>query len=197
MPPPTPPPIPTYQRVMVFVDGTNLLESMAKSLGIQLPNKKALSDKHSEAAISSAINLMQIGYGGPKYKIIRKYWFSSYKGNDHLRIEIATRLRKHDFDPVLFKKKKNNREKGVDIALTMSMLINAINQNYDICLLVAGDEDYLGLVNEIKRYGPQIHGSFLEMGLSNELKLACDRFKVLNTNKIAPQSKQQILDEYI
>lgn len=195
MPPPTPPSIPPYQRVMVFVDGTNLLTSMAKMLEIQFNRKKTLSDKHSESAIRAAISLIQNPLPEPKFKTIRRYWFSSYKGNDNERIEISERLRRYNFEPVLFKKKPDNREKGVDIALTMSMLLNAINQNFDISLLVAGDEDYVGLVNEIKRYGQRIQGAFLDLGLSNELKLACDRFAVLKIDKISEEVKQNIIDE--
>lgn len=195
MPPPTPPSIPPYQRVMVFVDGTNLLTSMAKLLEIKFNRKKTLSDKHSEAAIRAAKIVIGNPFSGIKYKIIRQYWFSSYRGNDTDRIEIAERLRRNSFEPVLFKKKPDNREKGVDIALTMSLLLNAINQNFDISLLVAGDEDYVELVNEIKRYGPRIYGAFLDLGLSNELKLACDRFTKLNIDKISEEVKQNIIDE--
>lgn len=195
MPPPTPQPLPTYQRVMIFVDGTNLLTNMAKSLGIKLKKDKTLSDKHSESAIVAAISLIQNPFSGIKYKVIRQYWFSSYRGNDCDRIAIAERLRKKNFEPVLFKKKPDNREKGVDIALTMSMLLNSINQNFDIGLLVAGDEDYVGLVNEVKRYGARINGAFIEYGLSNELRLACDEFRVLKINNISNDMKQQILDE--
>jgi uncharacterized LabA/DUF88 family protein len=124
-----------------------------------------------ETAIRVGASLINSLYSSGKYKVIRRYWFSSYTGNDETRFEFAQRLRSHNFEPVIFRK-KGNREKGVDIALTMSMLRNAFNQNYDIGLLVAGDEDYLELVTEIKRYGPRVEGAFLEGGLSGELKLA-------------------------
>ena len=122
---------------------------------------------------------------GKSYNLIRRYWFSSFKGTDQDRKEIGNRLRDNNFEPVLFKK-HNNREKGVDIALTMSMLTNAFNQNFDIGILFAGDEDYVELVKEVKRYGPQIYGRFfdLEFGLSDELKLAFDHFAVLKMGNI-------------
>jgi hypothetical protein len=34
------------------------------------------------------------------------------------------------------------------------MLVNAFNQNFGMEYLVIGDEDYVGLVHEVKRYGP-------------------------------------------
>lgn len=78
-------------------------------------------------------------------------------------------------EPVLFKKHKG-KEKGVEIALATEILVNAFNQNYDIGVLVAGDKDYAGLVKEVKRYGPIIHGAFFERGLSEDLTLAVDDF---------------------
>jgi len=89
-------------------------------------------------------------------------------------------------EPILFKK-KGNREKGVDIALTKEVLVNAFNQNFDVGLLVAGDEDYVGLVHEVKRYGQIIHGTFFEEGLSNELKVEFDQFFNLSTELSSPK----------
>ena len=127
---------------------------------------------------------------GRSYNLIRRYWFSSYQGNDKDRKIISTRLRDFGFEPVLFRK-RGNREKGVDIALTMSMLTNAFNQNYDIGVLFAGDEDYVELVKEAKRYGPQIYGRFfdLEFGLSEELKLTFDHFAIIRPNNIPANLK--------
>lgn len=42
--------------------------------------------------------------------------------------------------------------------------------------MLPGDKDYAGLVKEVKRYGPIIHGVFFERGLSEDLVLAVDNF---------------------
>ncbi|HEX9597179.1 MAG TPA: NYN domain-containing protein, partial [Anaerolineales bacterium] len=67
-----------------------------------------------------------------------------------------------------------------DIALTKEMLVNAFHQNFNIGILVSGDEDYVSLVNEVKRYGAVLWGAFFNHGLSNELFLACDHFIKFN-----------------
>jgi hypothetical protein len=59
------------------------------------------------------------------------------------------------------------------------MLVNAFNQNFDVGYLIAGDEDYVGLVNEVKRYGPIAKGAFFQHGLSEELYLTFDSFEYL------------------
>ena len=76
--------------------------------------------------------------------------------------------------------KNSGREKRVDIAISREMLINAFNQNYDLGILVAGDEDYVDLVQDIKRFGVRIIGSFFRQDLSKTLELAVDNFHELH-----------------
>jgi uncharacterized LabA/DUF88 family protein len=85
------------------------------------------------------------------------------------------------FQPSVFKKtKKEEPAKGVDITLTKDILINAFLGNYDICVIVAGDGDYIPVVEEIKRLGKVVHLAFFsDYGLNDKLKLACDTYKDL------------------
>ncbi len=155
----------------MFIDGTNLLIELSKEIGIPFR-----ADKPPLSAIELASIYIHTFNQTNQYYMIRRYWISSYQGNDIDRIKISSFLRKHDIEPILIKKHKG-KEKGVDITLTKEMLVNAINHNYNIGFLIAGDEDYLTLVQEVKRWGPRIIGSFFEgHGLSNELKLSFDTF---------------------
>ena len=166
---------PHYKRLMVFVDGTNLLIEMSKKISIPFR-----AEKPPFAAIDLAHHIVNSVYkNGKGFVKIRRYWFSSYRADDKYYNELCKYLRKFDFEPVLFKKRKG-KEKGVDIALTMEMLINAFNQNFDVGLLIAGDDDYFGLINEVKRYGPIIMGAFFENGLSKRLPIAFDDFQNLD-----------------
>ncbi len=79
-------------------------------------------------------------------------------------------------DPKVFKKKPNNKTKRVDITLATDMLSHAYSNNFDIAILVAGDEDYVPLVQELKHCGKQVSLWFLEDGLSQDLKRECDHF---------------------
>jgi len=131
------------ERVMVFVDGSNFLIELSKELNIQFR-----ADRPPPSA--SRYVQQMIKRIGIRYNIIRSFWFASYQGSDEYRDKIRSYLREYEFEPVLFKK-KDGKEKGVDIALTKEMLVNAFNQNFDIGYLIAGDGDYVGLVNEVKR----------------------------------------------
>jgi|SoiMetStandDraft_2_1073263.scaffolds.fasta_scaffold116020_1 uncharacterized LabA/DUF88 family protein len=160
------------ERVMVFVDGSNFLIELSKELNIQFR-----ADRPPPSA--SRYVQQMIKRIGIRYNIIRSFWFASYQGSDEYRDKIRSYLREYEFEPVLFKK-KDGKEKGVDIALTKEMLVNAFNQNFDIGYLIAGDGDYVGLVNEVKRYGPIVRGIFFQHGLSNDLRLAFDSFEYFN-----------------
>ena len=74
-----------------------------------------------------------------------------------------------------FWKEKGRRSKGVDITLTKDMLGHGYHGNYDVAVLWAGDEDYVPLVNEVKRMGKAVYVVFFERScLDEELRLASD-----------------------
>jgi uncharacterized LabA/DUF88 family protein len=162
-----------FRRQMIFIDGTNFLRGLGREIGID--KFKAYNPSH-EALDLAAIYINMASGAISRTELIRTYWFASYKGNEETKFNLSEKIRKLGFEPLLYQL-RGDREKGVDIALTMSMLTNAFNQNFDIGLLIAGDEDYLELVNEVKRYGPIMCGSYFSEGLSPRLKLAFDHFQ--------------------
>ena len=161
---------PHYKRMMIFVDGTNFLVELFKEFQVDFR-----ADKPPSETLAIAKSMIDPFFLMKGIVRVRKYWFSSYQGNDQDHDQLAKDLRYNGFEPVLFKKREG-REKGVDIALAKEMLVNSFNQNFDLGLLIAGDEDYVGLVTEAKRYGPVIEGAFFAHGLSDKLRLALDQF---------------------
>jgi uncharacterized LabA/DUF88 family protein len=134
-------------------------------------------------------------FSSDQYKIIRKYWFSSYQGSGEEKERISKLVKYNEFEPVLFQKDADKDEKGVDIALTKEMLVNAFNNNFDECLLIAGDEDYVVLVEEVKRYGVRVHGAFIRRGLSEKLQLSFDTFKVLEDELFMTDQAKRYIEE--
>ena len=169
------------ERLMVFVDGSNLLRATGTKIGVDIR-----SDKPSEEAIQLAcmiinVLLQRIQKESQSYgcKLVRKYWFGSFRGSVEYELKLRRQLRAENMEPVVFKKKQG-KEKRVDLAIAREMLINAIGGNYDLGLLVAGDEDYLDLVGDLKRFGVRVFGSFYDIALSEELKLSFDYFHQLH-----------------
>ncbi len=107
---------------------------------------------------------------------VRVYYYASVVGDTDLITEIEEALWALNFQPRVFKKpKKTLKAKGVDIALATDFLSNAFHDNYDIAYLVAGDGDYIPMVEEVKRLGKIVYVSFFEKhGLNPRLKLASD-----------------------
>ena len=56
------------------------------------------------------------------------------------------------------------------------MLSQAYHDNYEVAVLVAGDEDYVPLAQEIKRTGKQVAVWFFDDGLSHHLRRESDIF---------------------
>jgi uncharacterized LabA/DUF88 family protein len=61
------------------------------------------------------------------------------------------------------------------------MLTHAHRRNYDIAVLVAGDEDYVPLVEAVKNEGCQVAVWALASGLSPALRHASDHFWDIGT----------------
>ena len=177
---------PHYKKMMVFIDGSNLLIEMGKKINISFR-----ADKPPLAALNLSNFIINQVINGQGFVKIRRYWFASFQGDEEYKLGLSKHLRKLDFEPILFKK-RNGKEKGVDIALTMKVLVNAFNQNYDIAYIIAGDEDYLGLLREVKRYGPIIYGSFFSEGLSERLELEFDVFRNLDFSLNQDRAKELV-----
>lgn len=168
-------------RLMVFVDGSNLLCETAKMIQSSFRSDKPPKEALDLCATMIRVLVDRINKEASFYdcKLLRTYWFGSYQGNEHYETEIKKILRSREMEPIIFKK-HNGREKRVDIAIAREMLINAMNRNYDIGLLVAGDEDYLDLITDLKRLGVRVIGSFYNTNLSEPLKLSFDYFHELH-----------------
>ena len=90
-------------------------------------------------------------------------------------------VRANGFDPGVFKR-RIGKSKGVDIALVTYFLIHAVDDNYDWVVLVAGDQDYLPLVSEVKRRGKVVVVAFFEEeGIGEQLKVEADHFFAIDS----------------
>jgi uncharacterized LabA/DUF88 family protein len=76
--------------------------------------------------------------------------------------------------PRVFSKSKGRRSKRVDISLATDMLGHAHRKNYDIAILVSGDEDYVPLVEAVAAEGRRVVLWALPNGLSPKLENAVD-----------------------
>lgn len=74
------------------------------------------------------------------------------------------------------------RQKRVDGLIAVDMLEGAFNNLYQVALLVAADADFVPIVQAVRRRGVLVAVVASDVGLSDELLRAADRFRKLNTD---------------
>ena len=176
---------PHLRRWMLFVDGENFTlraQKIAENNALELvegPNFMRdifvwLPGLRPTTAITNTESTpMQV-----QHHAIRAYYYTSVMGSDDKVQAVRNALWSLGFQPQVFKKsRKDEKAKGVDIALTKDLLSHAFLDNYDVAVLFSGDGDYVPVVEEVKRLGKVVYVcSFASAGLSNELRIASDMF---------------------
>ncbi len=164
-------------KVMSFIDGSNLLIELSRFLDVPFR-----AEKPPDMAITLCRDLIYNTCGElGSTRAIRHSWFASIQGSGEGLKSYEGKLREAQLTPVIFPKSKG-REKRVDIALTTHLLVEAFSRNFDIGIVVTGDEDFISVVQEAKRYGAQIFGCFFDTSINPDLKREFDRFFPIGAN---------------
>src|SRR5262245_57115261 len=141
-------------RAMVFVDGENL--------AIRYDSAKR------EPARADVVCLPKIAVWSPVLsphnnslsgtRVIRKHYYTCVQGSAEDIQKVSEWIKRQGFEtPCVFQKNKTKGSKRVDISLATDMLIHAARKNYEVAVLVAGDEDYVPLVRAVKSEGARVH----------------------------------------
>ena len=146
------------EKVMIFVDGSNLFRSLR-----QYHPKKKICYKKLKDILVDGRNLINAYYFGsrPIPPIESQEGFYTALGELGYTLEIVN---------LKYYPDGSRKEKGVDVSLAIEMLVHAFNKNYDVGVLVAGDEDYLRLITEVKRLGIKVEIVSFRGSLSKKLK---------------------------
>lgn len=158
-------------RVMMFIDGENLAIRYKAQLANAAPVNHVgyVRDVMVLSRFASRIN-------GPQ-DFIRRHYYTSSRGGQDARDDIERQLKELGIEaPRVFPRNKAGRSKRVDITLATEMLSHAHRKNYHIAILVAGDEDYVPLVEAVKSEGCRVALWALESGLSSALRRSADHY---------------------
>jgi len=174
----------TYKPWMMFVDGENLTiraQELAQQEGIDLTNKNLfplyLKDVYFWPAGCQPYNHLWSKRAHAPQQAERCYYYTCRIGTMPDIDAARDSLFEFGFTPIVIQKPKGQKAKGVDISLTKDMLLQASLGNYDIAVLVAGDGDFIPLVEEVKRLGRRVVVAFFEKsGLNPGLRIAGDEF---------------------
>jgi hypothetical protein len=169
-------------RWMLFVDGENLTaraQTVATKRGVQFetgPNFERDAFIWFRSCNPRRSLYRPAAGAGLDDHAVRAYYYTSTTGGDVAEERVRRALWEMHFAPVVFKKPKGARSKGVDITLTKDMLSHAFHGHYDVAVLCTCDGDYVPVVQEVQRLGKIVHLAALTSGLSEKLKVACDDF---------------------
>ena len=164
-------------RVMIFIDGSNLYHSLKNFF------------KRTDIDMGKFCNKLL-----EKRRLIRIYYYNARVGYK----EEPERYRDQQkfFNSVtavpyaelrLGRLVYNNwpsappYEKGVDIQLATDMITHSFKDNYDLAILVAGDNDYVGAIQSVKDNGKNVEVAlFGKERTSMQLRKVSDRVVIIN-----------------
>jgi hypothetical protein len=123
---------------MLFVDGENFT---IRAQEVAKKHRKLLGACHCKGTYFWAPWVDQLlqpmvprDFGGVT-EAERKYYYTCLTGDDDAVNCARDKLSEAGFCPVVVKKIKGRRAKGVDISLTKDMLVHAFLKNYDVAVL--------------------------------------------------------------
>jgi uncharacterized LabA/DUF88 family protein len=107
----------------------------------------------------------------PHVSFERQIYFTSFAGDEDALHAVRVELRDARFEPFVVQERKalsDHREhtfgkcgviekaKGVDIGLTVRLLEDAYQDNFDRCYLATSDVDYLPVIEAVRRRGKEV-----------------------------------------
>ena len=150
----------TRHPAMLFVDGENLAIRYQSLIGAATPLPR-VSLERDTFVWANGFNSACIEAG-----VRRKHYYTSVQGDPSKIDEVADKLKALGIEaPRVFKRTKNRGSKRVDISLSTEMLVHAARKNCETAVLVAGDEDYLPLVEAVQSEGCRVLVWFVSDGL--------------------------------
>lgn len=183
---------PHLKRWMLFVDGENFAmrgQAVAEREGVVLQPGEFFS-RDEFLWMPDHNPLRDFPYYflaarvGLQVTAVRAHYYTSIVGDEERITGTKRALRSIGFQPEVYKKtRRDQKAKGVDIALVRDVLSHAYRGNYDVAVLMAGDGDYIPLIEEVKREGQIVYVSFFTgdgSGMNPELQLSADTFIDVN-----------------
>lgn len=175
-------------RVMVFIDGSNL------ELAINDSFNKRVSPEMLVNKLVEGRRLMRTHYyEAPLLEHINRHsftaqqrYFERLRLNPFFDIRLGRRVKRteHFTCPDCNKtfEKTTYRQKGVDALVAFDLVTLATRDAFDIAILVAGDQDFVCPVLEVRMMGKKVENAFTERAWALPLKDVVDRVILLNEN---------------
>lgn len=172
------------ERVSIFIDGSNLYHSLKALEGIKIDFEKLVKELSKDRILTNAfyyIAPLDITVNEEKYWKHQKF-LSELEKIPGFKVVLCT-LRKYQKDDGTF----GFEVKGDDVFLANDLFVGAYENLYDVAILVSGDEDFIPIVNTLKRLKKKTENAFFMATSSKKLRKLCD--KAINLSVILDKIK--------
>lgn len=167
------------ERVMVFIDGSNFYHSLKNHF-----NRTDLDIGKFCRKILLKRQLIRIYYYNarvgqkqePEVYKQQQAFFDGINAIPYTELRLGRLVYTNNWPHV------PPYEKGTDVQLATDMITHSYKGNYDVAILVAGDNDFAGAVQAVKDNGKHVEVAlFGKQGTSQQLRAAADRVIVINS----------------
>ena len=192
---PSYPPTPHLKRVMVFIDGGYFRKILQDYFGEDINSDPKRIAKPIEL-IANQINnpdMFPNIFPHSKIEILRIYYYDGLVQTDDTtypeKIKFFKELRSNfsancpleiKFGRLIKGEDGKYRQKGVDVLLSIDMVVKAFQDHYDLSLLIAGDDDFVDAVKVVKDLtGKRIIG-FIKPEVTSSRLIECFDYRFPN-----------------
>ena len=164
-------------RVMIFIDGSNLYHSIKNFFKRTDIDMGKLSNKLLDKRRLVRIYYYNAKVGHkeePERYRDQQAFFASVSAIPYCELRLGRLVYINWPNTPPF-------EKGVDIQLATDMITHSFKNNYDVAVLVAGDNDYVGALQSVKDNGKNVEVAlFGKERTSRQLRVTADRVITIN-----------------
>ena len=154
-------------RVMVFIDGSNLYHVLSQSCGrhdlqfdkfaLKLANGRDLKRIYY-------YNIRQESDSNPNIGVEQQKFLESMYDTPYVEVRLGIWKQRGDIMV----------EKGVDVMLATDLITHAYKDHYDTAIVVSGDADFYPALQAVKDVGKHIEVAAFDMNLSAESSRVAD-----------------------
>ena len=173
------------ERVSIFIDGSNLYHSLKSLEGVKIDFEKLIKELSRNRILTNAfyyIAPLDITSNEEKYWKHQKF-LAELEKIPGFKVVLCT-LRKYHKEDGTF----GFEVKGDDVYLANDLLVGAYENLYDTAILVSGDEDFIPVINTLKRLNKKTENAFFMSTSSKKLRKLCD--KAVNLKNIIDKIKR-------
>lgn len=177
----------SYRQVMVFIDGGYLRENLKKKWG---------NDEFSTGVFQQLVRefVTYVSSGNMVGELIRAYYYDAIidekeKVEREKQQKFFDKLRRLPFcalrlGRLVKTEKRGYKQKGVDILMAVDMLTKAYENHYEIAVLVAGDGDFVDLVEAVKDAGKRVFGAYIKDHVDSRLLDCLDNYIIISDESL-------------